>query len=234
MLEAAEYYQGTTSVYGPCAKYTLGSEDRGDISPFGYSEHATGEDALFSTTPEQGFHLEALIVDGESLGARQLDYLFQDVEEAHTIEAVFGEGELPIVEIATNATGEGTTNLGGDIRFHAGEDVTVTFLPNDGYRVEEVIIDGVSIGLASEYSWTEVDDDHQVDVSFVPVMLGDVDGNGVVEIEDALMIAQFCVGNTPAVFIEENADVDCNGIIDETDADLVAQYYVELIDGFSC
>jgi hypothetical protein len=63
---------------------------------------------------------------------------------------------------------------------------------------------------------------------------GDVNGNGTVDIVDALMIAQYYVGATPAGFVIANADVNCSGAIDIVDALVVAQYYVGLISSFPC
>jgi lysophospholipase L1-like esterase len=63
---------------------------------------------------------------------------------------------------------------------------------------------------------------------------GDANGNGTVDIVDALLIAQDYVGLAPAGFIPANADANCSGSIDIVDALLVAQYYVGLISGFPC
>jgi len=64
--------------------------------------------------------------------------------------------------------------------------------------------------------------------------LGDVNGSGVIDIIDGLLIAQYYVGLNPANFISSVADVDCSGGIDIIDALLVAQYYVGLISEFPC
>jgi GH35 family endo-1,4-beta-xylanase len=60
-------------------------------------------------------------------------------------------------------------------------------------------------------------------------MLGDVNGNGSIEITDALLIAQYYVGMTPSVFITTNADVNRDSSITIVDALKVAQCYVGLI-----
>jgi hypothetical protein len=62
--------------------------------------------------------------------------------------------------------------------------------------------------------------------------LGDVNGDGVIDIVDALLIAQYYVDLNPANFIPGNADTNCDGLIDIVDALLVAQYYVSLITSF--
>ncbi len=63
---------------------------------------------------------------------------------------------------------------------------------------------------------------------------GDANGNGNVDIVDALLIAQYYVGLNPSGFIASNADTNCSGGIDIVDALLVAQLYVGLIPGFPC
>jgi GH35 family endo-1,4-beta-xylanase len=60
-------------------------------------------------------------------------------------------------------------------------------------------------------------------------LLGDVNGNGTVDIIDALQIAQYYVGITPSGFIATNADVNKDGSIDIIDALKIAQCYVGLI-----
>jgi hypothetical protein len=65
-------------------------------------------------------------------------------------------------------------------------------------------------------------------------MLGDTNGDGGIDIIDALITAQYYVGLDPADFIPGNADTNCDGTIDIIDALLIAQYYVGLITGFQC
>jgi poly(3-hydroxybutyrate) depolymerase len=63
---------------------------------------------------------------------------------------------------------------------------------------------------------------------------GDTDGSGVIDIVDALTIAQAYVGLNPANYNADCGDVNCNDSIDITDALLIAQLYVGLISDFPC
>ncbi|MBN2534781.1 MAG: family 43 glycosylhydrolase [Spirochaetales bacterium] len=58
---------------------------------------------------------------------------------------------------------------------------------------------------------------------------GDVNNNGVVDIVDALLTAQYYVGLDPQDFDTSAADVNCDSVIDIVDALRIAQYYVGLV-----
>lgn len=64
--------------------------------------------------------------------------------------------------------------------------------------------------------------------------IGDVNYDSIVNIIDALVIAQYYVGLHPSPFNQESADVNCDGLINIIDALFVAQYYVGLIPEFPC
>jgi hypothetical protein len=111
---------------------------------------------------------------------------------------------LEVLIITFNAIAEGTSTLGlyVDQLVDSGTNPVGTVCGNDG------------------------------SVEVTDVMLGDVNGDGGIDIVDALLIAQYYVGLDPAGFIPGNADVNCDGSIDIVDALLVAQYYVGLIQSF--
>ena len=67
-----------------------------------------------------------------------------------------------------------------------------------------------------------------------PTLCGDVNESGIVDIVDALMIAQYYVGLNPNPFNVDNADVNGDGSINIVDALMIAQYYVGLIGSLSC
>jgi len=62
--------------------------------------------------------------------------------------------------------------------------------------------------------------------------LGDVNSDGMVNIVDALMVAQYSVGLQPAPFSISAADVNGDGLLTIVDALLIAQYSVGIIKQF--
>jgi len=63
---------------------------------------------------------------------------------------------------------------------------------------------------------------------------GDVNNSGVVDIVDALMIAQAYVGLNPSGYSAAVADVNASGTVDIVDALRIAQYYVGLVTSLTC
>lgn len=64
------------------------------------------------------------------------------------------------------------------------------------------------------------------------VKLGDVDGNGIIDIVDALLTARYYVGLIITLPNPQAADVDGNSQVTIVDALLIAQYYVGQIQSF--
>jgi aryl-phospho-beta-D-glucosidase BglC (GH1 family) len=69
-------------------------------------------------------------------------------------------------------------------------------------------------------------------VTVSSVLLGDTNGDGVIDIIDALLTAQYYVDLNPVNFNVAVADTNCDGIVDIIDALRIAQFYVELVPGF--
>ena len=67
-------------------KATAGAN--GSISPFGWTSVREGWDQTFTITPDKGYAVAKVLVDGKSVGA-VTSYTFKNVTKDHTIEAVF-------------------------------------------------------------------------------------------------------------------------------------------------
>ena len=100
----------------------------GDIDPFGSVEVEAGEDQIFRITPDDGYEIAALRVDGEAVDLDDLDirsdgsasYTFYDVDANHSIRATFQRGvEIPDfgpVIGSVYISVENNTYSGGDFR----------------------------------------------------------------------------------------------------------------------
>jgi len=70
------------------------------------------------------------------------------------------------------------------------------------------------------------------DLTPTPENPGDVNGDGVIDIIDALLTARYSVGLNPEGFNVDQGDANCDGSINIVDALLFAQYFVGLITEF--
>lgn len=69
---------------------TADATEGGMITPKGISEVKYDNDITYTITPDDGYAIADVVVDGESVGAVS-EYTFESVKEAHTITAFFEE-----------------------------------------------------------------------------------------------------------------------------------------------
>ncbi|MDB4349555.1 PKD domain-containing protein [Omnitrophica bacterium] len=116
----------------------------------------------FDMIPNEGYHVKNVIVDGDIKGP--LDYYeFTDVREPHTIEAVF---EINKYIISADAGPHGTISPIGEHEVEWGSDPTFNMIPDEGYHVKNIYIDGLPQGPADYYEFTHVTGPHEIYVEF--------------------------------------------------------------------
>jgi hypothetical protein len=84
----------------------------------------------------------------------------------------------------------GTITPSGSVPVDSGEDQTFTISPNDGYYIDDLVVDSSSAGAASSYAFTNVTSNHSIEAQFYTnpaeaesiVNPGDVDGDGIDDI----------------------------------------------------
>jgi len=213
----------------------------GSIDPSGDVSVNHGDDQEFAITPDEGYNVENVLIDGESVGPRT-SYTFAGVAADHTIHASFSllppptytvtfnvsdnqgavqgasvtfYGETKATDVQgkamftgvlagnraytvsktgyNNATGNinvdgnetvnviltkkiytitatagagGNINPAGSVNVTHGSNQSFTITPNTGYEIEDVKVDGVSIGAVSTYNFTNVTTNHTIHATF--------------------------------------------------------------------
>lgn len=51
--------------------------------------------------------------------------------------------------------------------------------PNLGYRIEDVLIDGMSIGVVTNYTFNNIQSNHTISASFVPIIILSIQTNSL-------------------------------------------------------
>jgi len=143
-------------------KITASAGAGGSITPSGNVMVNHGANQSFSITPNAGYHLLDVLVDGVSVGAVD-SYLFTSVVANHTIEASFAPNTCTI---AASARAGGSVAPSGQVVVSYGEDQVFSITPDAGYHVLDVLVDGVSVGAVDSYPFTGVVANHTIEASF--------------------------------------------------------------------
>ena len=137
----------------------------GSISPAGNVVVGEGNNQSFSISANGGFEIADVLVDNVSVGAVN-SYTFSNVSSDHSIHATFEE--LPVVTYVITASSgpDGSIDPTGEVTVVEGSNQIFNFIPNSGYVVENVVVDNVSLGALSSYTFQNVSANHAIYVSF--------------------------------------------------------------------
>ena len=137
-------------------------EVHGTISPSGVTTVTYQGSQQYTITPDPGYHIENVFVNGESVGAVPA-FLFTNVHANHTIQARFGINSYTI----TPSAGHGGSILPRDpVIVDYGGIVDLLITPETGYHIADVFVDGVSIGSRNEYTFMNIEKNHTLSASF--------------------------------------------------------------------
>jgi uncharacterized repeat protein (TIGR02543 family) len=154
-----------TATFAPAQnEYTITASagTGGSISPSGSVLVNYGEDITFTIAPDIGYHIGDVLVDGLSVGAVE-SYTFTFVTSSHTISASFAPNQFTIT---ASAGPGGSITPSGAVPVASGEDKSFTIVPDIGYHVFDVVVDGFSQGVVYSYTFSDVSSDHTIFASF--------------------------------------------------------------------
>lgn len=141
---------------------TASAGANGSIAPSGAVLVDEGSNQSFLITPAGGFEVADVLVDGSSVGAVS-SYEFVDVTADHTIAASF----RAIQHTITASAGENGSILpSGIVLVNEGDDQSFSITPSGGYQIEDVLVDGSSVGAVSSYEFVDVVANHTISASF--------------------------------------------------------------------
>ena len=136
----------------------------GSISPVDTVAVACGADQAFTITPDTCYAVLDVLVDGVSVGPTT-SYTFTAVDTSHTISASFAPTSYAIV---ASAGPGGSISPVDTVAVACGADQAFTITPDTCYTVLDVLVDGVSVGPTTSYTFTAVDTSHTISASFAP------------------------------------------------------------------
>jgi len=142
----------------------------GHIEPQGIINVHNGDYQMFLIKPDKGYKVASLMVDDQPVSTRLAEtqgdnlwksYVFPSVDKDHSIRATFNRC---YIELRTN--GNGLIFPNKDLEYDVFDNVSYSFQPNDGFVVENVIVDREPLGPRSFYNFWELTEDHIIEVNF--------------------------------------------------------------------
>ncbi|MBS1741845.1 MAG: T9SS type A sorting domain-containing protein [Bacteroidetes bacterium] len=141
---------------------TASAGSGGSISPAGVTTICENGNQTYTIAAADACHSIAdVVVDGVSQGIIST-YTFTDVTSNHTISASFVLNTYVIT--ATAGTGGSITPGTGSV--NCGDNATFTIAPDACYVISDVVVDGVSQGAITTYTFTDVTTTHTISASF--------------------------------------------------------------------
>ncbi|PID39922.1 MAG: hypothetical protein CR984_05880 [Proteobacteria bacterium] len=147
--------------------YTISATagENGSISPDGDIHVTHGANKAFTITADDGYHIANVIVDGITRGAVPT-VKWTDIDANHTISVTFAADVEETFSITATAGDGGAIAPAGSIDVSAGVNQTFTITPDAGHTIEDVVIDGSSMGPIPNYTFVNIAANHTVKVSF--------------------------------------------------------------------
>lgn len=145
---------------------TASSGPNGAVTPSGVTTVSYGATPTYTITPDAGYHVADVLVDGTSVGA-VTSYTFPPVTTNKTISATFAINTYTITASsgangAITPTGVTTVNYGGSQAY--------TITPVIKYHIDTLTVDGVTTTyppkINSPYTFSNVQANHTISVTF--------------------------------------------------------------------
>lgn len=193
MVDGKQYVRFETGEFSPFVlvyqqkqeyAITATAGEHGLISPNGLVSVEENSNQIFTITPDTGYHIDDVLVDGTSIGAVST-YTFENVTSNHTISAIFekdssggggahhpevGDGsDSDTYTIKAEAGKGGSISPDGKVEVKYGKDQTFRMEADEGYEIKDVLVDDESVGAIDKYTFEDVRDDHTIEVTFAKI-----------------------------------------------------------------
>ncbi|MDE6656388.1 MAG: hypothetical protein K2J85_05285, partial [Anaeroplasmataceae bacterium] len=152
-------------------KYTIdvtGDLTNGTVLPGTSLEYEHGSSATYTLTPNQGYHIALLSIDGTVIEGLALEniiqdgYTFDNITGEHTIVVNF---EINTYTITVTQTINGTISEAEEY-YEYGTDATFTITPLDGCKIVQLIVDGNPVDANTTYTFESISQDHTLSAIF--------------------------------------------------------------------
>ncbi|HOY39096.1 MAG TPA: C25 family cysteine peptidase [Bacteroidales bacterium] len=141
---------------------TASAGSGGSISPSGGTAVPCNGSQTYTISPNACYQIANVLVDGTSVGA-VTTYTFNNVNANHTISVSFS-----VITYSINASAGtgGSITPSGNTSVTCNGSQTFTITPSSCYQIDDVLVDGTSIGAVTNYTFNNINANHTISVSF--------------------------------------------------------------------
>ena len=147
----------------PPLSITAYADGTGSITPQGIISINPGESKTFFITSPDGYYVTNVVIDNKSQGVIS-SYTFSNIASNHSISVGFLPDPSYILIASANTGGSIFPN--GNIPVIPSENQTFTITPDPNFYILDVIVDNVSQGPTTNYTFSEVIQSHTISANF--------------------------------------------------------------------
>ena len=103
-------------------------------------------------------------------------YVEDFIDKTDTVEVTVNSVTPETYTIIASAGSHGSISPSGNVTVNQGSDKSFTITPDTGYQIDDVLVDGSSVGAVSSYIFTNVSQDHTISATFLSVSIGGTTG----------------------------------------------------------
>ncbi len=186
----------------------------GSIAPQGEVQVIPGGQQAFIMTPENGYVIADVRVDGLSQGPVST-HTFADVRDNAVIHVTFVQDQKPPIQHSITATAglNGSISPAGKVMVTDQGNQKFIMTPANGYQVQDVTLNGKSLGPLNQYTFVGVTDNATIHVTFAQQALQHsitviADANTVVNPNGTVLVGhgqskQFTISAKEGFFLKE-------------------------------
>ena len=142
---------------------TASAGANGSVSPSGTASIEHGGSATYTITPNSGYSIADVLVDSVSQGPVQ-SHTFSNITANHSLQATFA---ADTVTVSVTAGEGGAIEPSGAITVGKGESQAFSITADEGYEIEDLLVDGVSQGALESYTLENITADCTVQALFI-------------------------------------------------------------------
>ncbi len=142
----------------------------GSVNPTGTQTITEGDDFPFTVTPDNCYEIGIVTVNGTEVTLDENNsYTIENVSEPQNINVTFNR--LSYI-ITASASVDGSITPSGNVEVNCGDNKEFVITPNEGYEIENVVVDGQSQGAITSYTFENVTEaGHSIEAIFNEIIV---------------------------------------------------------------